>query len=141
MIRVLHRTLPALTAGLIALTACQSSERPLTPPDGGYQQRYEAEIAGADYAEFVVPAQAGQTLAIALSGDAAAHFDLYPPSGGARVFTSTVEQRTIAATLDEDGAHTIRVYLVGPRSNTSEPAGFALDVVVTDPAEAAGGEV
>ncbi|WP_424933514.1 hypothetical protein [Amaricoccus macauensis] len=122
----LGRILLIGTLGLLA--ACAPRVPPIAPPSGGYQQRYEAEVAGLDFAEFIVPVRAGQTLALILSGDTAVHFDLVPPGGGARIFTSTIEQRTYAQAVDQSGSYVVRVYLIGSRESSGA---FALDVIVT----------
>jgi hypothetical protein len=123
--------------GLVWLSGCAPRVTPIAPPPGGYRQSYTSRISGQDVAEFIFPGEAGQDIALVLMGDGGVQFDLYPPGGGATLFSSTVREREVATTLDRDGAYTVQVYLVGPRISSTASANFALDIVVTEPEEPA----
>jgi hypothetical protein len=123
---------------LVLLAGCAPRLTPLAPPEGGYRQSYVSRIAGQDVAEFIFPGKVGQDLALVLMGDAGVHFDLYPPGGGASLFSSTVRDRTLATPLGRNGAYTVQVYLVGPKATSGESANFALDILVSGPEEGAG---
>lgn len=98
----------------------------------------EGSITGQDYFDHVLRAGAGQEMFAELSvvqtdGNGTIYFNILPPgSNDVAIFVGANEAdgRTARVTLPEDGAYTIRTYLLGNDEDTGKTVSYRLDLSI-----------
>jgi hypothetical protein len=116
----------------IQATAQARSEVHFTP--GSDSATVQGSITGQEYADYLLGARAGQTMAVSLEvtatdGDGTAYFNILPPgSADVAIFNGSMSaDGNGEVSLPEDGEYTIRVYLMGD----DEDAGKTVSCAVT----------
>ncbi len=94
-------------------------------------------IVGDEYRDYVLGAQAGQTMVVSLgvtatNGDGSAFFNIVPAGQDfpALYNGSTDPDRRAEVTLPESGDWAIRVYLMGNDADTGRTVGYSIDVYI-----------
>jgi hypothetical protein len=104
---------------------------PVEFADGTARTQVSGHIAGRDSVDHVVPAAAGQTLAVTLSADSPmAYFNVLPPGSEEAVFIGSTSGNTFRGVLENSGDHTIRVYLMRAGARRGESSNYTLDVLL-----------
>ena len=108
----------------------QSSER-VRFATGNDNAAVEASVKGQGYLDYVLGASAGQTMAVSLSTDGTAYFNILPPgSEGEAIFIGSTLGRDASVTLPSDGDYTIRVYLMGDDADSGRTVPFILTMTI-----------
>lgn len=94
-------------------------------------------ISGQEYFDYVLRANGGQVMSVALTVDATngngtAYFNILPPgSDGEAIFNGSMSaDRYGEITLPQDGDYTIRVYLMGNDRDTDKTVGYTVSVTI-----------
>ncbi|MEQ7874158.1 hypothetical protein ABDK56_09175 [Sphingomonas sp. ASV193] len=88
-------------------------------------------IAGDQTRDYVVRANAGQTLRVRLAGSPIVYFNVLPPgSNDQAIFIGSNEGRNFSGTLSASGAYKIRVYQMRASARRGERGAFRLDISV-----------
>ena len=94
-------------------------------------------IKGNQYADYILGAKKGQTLAVAISvdktnGSGTIYFNILPPgSKGEAIFIGSTEGNNFEATLPAKGTYTIRVYQMGAAESSKAKTPFKLEVGIS----------
>lgn len=134
----MHRfrnALCAATALALAITgsvAIAQSSSDVQFERGTTSTTIESTINGDQYRDYVVRANAGQTMRVTKSGARIVYFKvLAPGSNDAAIFTGSSEGNTFAGTLSRSGAYKIRVYQMRSTARRGERGPFTLTIAVT----------
>jgi hypothetical protein len=122
-------TAPGVIWFCLWVSGCSSRLEPLAPQGGGYRQQYNGTISGDEYAEFILPGDAGQDLTVVLMSDSGAHFAIFSPE---LLFESSIGASAVSRRLDADGPYRVRVFRAGGSALSGAAANFTLDVILTD---------
>ena len=94
-------------------------------------------ITGDEYADYVLGASEGQTMAVALTvtdsnGVGTAYFNILPPgSDGVAIYNGSMDDDEYAELqLPESGDYTIRVYQMGNDADTGKTTGFTVSMTI-----------
>jgi hypothetical protein len=100
---------------------------------GASEASIKGHIKGRETVDYVLRAQAGQTMTVNLkTSSTAAYFNVLPPgSSDVAIFTGSVAGAKFEGKLTKDGDYTIRVYLVRAAARRNESANYTLSVKVT----------
>ncbi|MEM7487628.1 MAG: SH3 domain-containing protein [Pseudomonadota bacterium] len=91
-------------------------------------------IAGYEQVSYLLGAQAGQRMVVAMtSANGAANFNLYAPGESTALFSGSVEGRTADIVLPEAGDYLIHVFLERSAARRDEVADYDLAVAVEAP--------
>jgi hypothetical protein len=100
---------------------------------GASEASIKGHIKGRETVDYVLRAQAGQTMTVHLkTSSTAAFFNVLPPgSSDEAIFTGSVAGAKFEGKLTKDGDYTIRVYLIRAAARRNESANYTLSVKVT----------
>ncbi|SFC08552.1 hypothetical protein [Tropicimonas isoalkanivorans] len=125
----------ALTLGALSARAQQTGRIQFEP--GNDNAAVSGTITGDAYADYVLGASAGQTMAAALSvestdGTGSPFFNILPPgSDNVAIFNGSMSPDGYdEVDLPESGDYTIRVYLMGNDRDTGKTVGYTLSVTI-----------
>ena len=105
--------------------------------------KIDGQITGHEIVDYVLRAQAGQTMVVTLStGSGANYFNVMAP-GEAEVafFNGSVADNSYSGTLPETGDYTIRVYQMRSAARRGETARYTLSLEITSGNPGAGAPV
>ena len=127
-----------LTCLLIAFapvaSAQMTSEVQFQP--GNYGTMVSGTVTGDEYFDYQLGAKTGQELFADLhvsdtNGNGVIYFNILPPgSDGVAIYNGSIDGNTARITLPQDGAYTIRVYLMGNDRDTGKTVGYNLDLSI-----------
>jgi hypothetical protein len=125
----------ALLACLLALAlpvAAQQSET-VRFSAGNDNGSVEASVTGDEYRDYVLGAQAGQTMGVSLSTEGSAYFNILPPgSGGEAIYNSSIEGNDATGiALPATGDYVVRVYLMGADEDEGRTVPFVLSMSIS----------
>ncbi|MFN3888759.1 MAG: hypothetical protein ACK4MV_00055 [Beijerinckiaceae bacterium] len=91
-----------------------------------------SQIRGHEYADFVLSASAGQTLAIEMkASNRSSYFNVTPPASENAMFNGSVSGEKFTRLAPSDGDYTVRVYLMRNAARRNESSSFALQFAMT----------
>ena len=124
-------------AGAVATPLAAQEQIEVQFPPGQFGTMIEGSVAGQEYVDYTLRAGEGQVLFAELdvvggTGNGTAYFNVLPPgSDGEAIHIGHMAiDNTALVTLPEDGAYTIRVYLMGNDADTGKTADFTLDLSI-----------
>lgn len=84
-----------------------------------------ASVTGQEYRDYILGAQAGQTMSVSLIGDA--YFNILPPgSTGEAIYNGSIDGADAVIPLTASGDYTVRVYMMGNDADTGVTQAFTL---------------
>ncbi|MCA8879314.1 MAG: hypothetical protein KDA73_04985 [Rhodobacteraceae bacterium] len=93
-------------------------------------------ITGKEYADYVLGAQKGQTMSVAIAidstdGDGTIYFNILPPeSDNVAIFNGSTSGDFGSIKLPQSGDYTIRVYLMGNDADTRKTVHYTLSMTI-----------
>jgi len=149
MMRIAH------SAGSIAVAAALLLATPLTGAvqaqittstikfaRGGSSANVSGSLSGDQTRDYLVRANAGQTLRVTMTGPSIIYFNILPPgSSDEAIFVGSNEGNSFSGTLSAAGAYKIRVYQMRASARRGESGRFRLAVSVSGGAGAGSGGV
>lgn len=135
-----HRMMPrrALLAGaalmitgLAGAAAAQTRER-VKFAKGNDNTSVKGSIAGKAYHDYLLGANAGQSMGVSLITEGSAYFNILPPgSNDVAIYNSSIEGNDATnIRLPASGDYTIRVYLMGQAEEEKTPVPYMLSIVI-----------
>lgn len=140
-----NRLITAAIAGAIALplaipAAAQITTTNVSFPRGATSTTINGAVKGEATQDYVVRANAGQTMTVQLSGSQIVYFNVLPPgSNDVALHNSNMDGNVFKGTLSAGGAYKIRVYQMRATGRRGEVGNFRLTVGVTGGSSAGGG--
>lgn len=126
--------LAALTVALPALAWAATRTERVEFAKGKTVAQIKGTIRDDATVDYLVAAQAGQTLAITLgSNQANNHFNVTAPGTGTAMFVGSVLGAAFKAKLPLSGDYTVQVYLERGAGKKSETATYTLTVEMSKP--------
>ncbi|HRF60721.1 MAG TPA: hypothetical protein PLH94_12525 [Fimbriimonadaceae bacterium] len=119
---------------VLSLAAFSFSQREVRVELKSGTKSFEGSIKGRDYADYVVKAGAGQSLAVSLSAQGARpFFNVLPPGsqGEAMHNGSEFGSKMPARRLPSDGEYRVRVYLLGAAQSEGKTSRFRLTLTLS----------
>lgn len=102
-------------------------------PPGSYV-RMGGTLTGSQMQEFVVTAEAGQTLSVdILTQDPPVYFNLLPPGGDVALFVGSTSGAVADVPLAENGAYRLRLYLMRSAARRDEVGRYDIGLALTPP--------
>ncbi len=100
-------------------------------PRGAVATTLAGTIRGPVTRDYVVRANAGQTMRVRLTGSPNLNFNVLPPgSNDSAIFIGSTEGNSFAGTLSVSGAYKIRVYQMRASARRGEVGNFRLSVAI-----------
>ena len=100
-------------------------------PRGAVATTLAGTIRGPVTRDYVVRANAGQTMRVRLTGSSNVYFNVLPPgSNDSAIFIGSTEGNSFAGTLSVSGAYKIRVYQMRASARRGEVGNFRLSIAV-----------
>lgn len=123
-------TVAIISAATLSVSA-QSRER-VSFAAGNDNAGVEATVTGQEYRDYLLGAQAGQTMGVSLITEGSAYFNILPPgSTGEAIYNSSIDGNDATGiVLPADGDYTIRVYLMGNDEDSGATVPFTLSMVI-----------
>lgn len=107
---------------------------------GASQASLPGHLKGRETSDYILRAQAGQTITVNLkTSSPSAYFNVLPPGSQEAIFIGSVGGSHFEGKLPQDGDYSIRVYLVRAAARRNETAKYTLTVKLTGP-ETAGAD-
>jgi hypothetical protein len=104
---------------------------------GSAQAIIKNRIKGYEVVDYLLGAQAGQTMSVHLkTSNGANYFNVVPPGSNAAIAMGEILGNQWTGTLPADGDYTVRVYLMRSAARRNETANFTLTVGITGRADA-----
>jgi hypothetical protein len=114
---------------------------PIHFKEGASQASIQGHIKGGETVDYVLRAQAGQTMTVNLkTSNPMAYFNVLPPGSDEAIFIGQVGGPHFEGKLPKNGDYRIRVYLVRAAARRNESAKYTLTVKVTVSAAAGQGQ-
>lgn len=130
----------ALAAPLASPLLAQIVSTTVTFPKGKTGTTIAATLKGEQTRDYVVRANAGQTMRVSLSGSANAYFNVLPPgSSDEAIHIGSRDGNSFASTLSTSGNYRLRVYQMRATARRGESAPFKLSISVTGSVAAGSG--
>lgn len=109
-------------------------------PKGATRTVISGSIKGYQIRDYVVRAQAGQVMAVTMSGSPIVFFNVMPPgSNDVAIHTGSMAGSKFSGTLSASGAYKIRVYQMRATARRGQVGAFRLTIAVSGRGNAAGG--
>ena len=100
-------------------------------PRGAVATTLAGTIRGPVTRDYVVRANAGQTMRVRLTGSPNLNFNVLPPgSNDSAIFIGSTEGNSFAGTLSVSGAYKLRVYQMRASARRGEVGNFRLSVAI-----------
>jgi len=116
-------------------------KQPVHFKKGASQDSIQGHIKGRETIDYILRAQAGQTMTVNLeTSNPSAYFNVLPPGSQEAIFTGSVGGSHFEGKLPKDGDYSIRVYLVRAAARRNETAKYTLTVKITGPETASAGK-
>lgn len=104
---------------------------------GAAEATLKNRIKGYEVVDYLLGANAGQTMSVNLkSSNGANYFNVLPPGSNAAIAMGELLGNQWTGTLPVDGEYTVRVYLMRSAARRNETANFTLTVGITGRADA-----
>jgi hypothetical protein len=104
---------------------------------GAVTAAVKGRIKGYETVDYLLAANTGQTMQVALqTSNGANYFNVLPPGSDAAIAIGSTLGNTWTGTLPVDGDYTVRVYLMRSAARRNETANFTLTVGITGRADA-----
>lgn len=87
-----------------------------------------SSITGDQYHDYILNAQAGQTMSVSLITDGVAYFNILPPGSSEALYNSSISGNDGSVQLPRSGDYTVRVYLMGNDRDSNQTVPFELSV-------------
>lgn len=117
---------PAQAAGQLARHMTELSGAPQTKTMRG-------KLRGDETAEYTIRLRQGQTLAVTLKTNLRSnYFNVSGPDGGDALFVGSRDGNRYRATVAQDGAYRISVYLMANAARRDERASYSLKIAIKD---------
>lgn len=124
------------TGALLEPALAQRSSQVQFKP-GNYGTMVSGTITGSEYIDYKLSARKGQKMFAELAvsgtnGNGSVFFNILPPgSTGQAIYIGHMDtDQSALVTLPDDGAYTIRVYLMGNDRDAGKTVGFNLDLSI-----------
>ncbi len=126
----LHALAIALVIGGTSPLLAQSRER-VKFASGNDNASLQESVKGNDYRDYMLGAEAGQTMSVSLITKGIAYFNILPPgSTGEAIYNSSVSGNDATVKLESDGDYTIRVYLMGNDKDAGKTVKYTLSMTI-----------
>lgn len=101
-------------------------------PKGATSTAINGTIKGEQTRDYVVRANAGQTMSVRLNGAPIVYFNILPPgSDGMAIHIGSIAGNSFSGTLSTSGAYKIRVYQMRASARRGETGSYRLSISVT----------
>lgn len=121
--------LALLAAAMPAIAWSAARTERVTFPKDRPSATIKGQIRGDATVDYLVAAQAGQTMTITLNaGSAAAHFNVTAPGTRTAMFDGTVLGNSFGAKLPLGGDYTISVYLAPEAARRNQAVSYTLSI-------------
>lgn len=118
----------SLIIGLATPLLAQSSER-IEFASGNDNAYVEDTVTGQQYRDYVLNARAGQTMAVSLTTEGNAYFNILPPgSSGNAIYNGSLNGADTSLQLPQSGDYTVRVYLLGDDRDSNHTVSYGLSM-------------
>lgn len=103
---------------------------------GNFATTVGGSITGNTYMDYRLGAKAGQKMSVDLAvtgtdGHGSAYFNILPPgSDGVAIYVGSIYGNHATIDLPEDGAYTIRVYLMGNDRDSAKTVSYDIDLAI-----------
>jgi len=126
----MNKLVVCLLASALFIGTAEAATQQIQFGKGKTSTSVNGTVKGDDSMDYVLRANAGQTLTVDFKGGKVAnYFNVLPPgSSGEAIFVGSNEGDHFKGTLPKDGEYTIRVYLMGAAKDSNKPIKFALKV-------------
>ncbi|NTV92922.1 MAG: hypothetical protein HGA72_06550 [Chlorobiaceae bacterium] len=129
MVAVLNLVYPVDLTSAATVSGIRSEQVRFSP--GASSAVIKGTLKGDGDVDYVVPAGAGQTLAVTLKKtNPQNYFNIIPPDGSMALFVGQ-SGNDFKGVLPGDGNYTVRVYLMRPAARRNETSNYTLTVSVT----------
>lgn len=110
-------------------------------PSGSTSATVEDRIVGYDSVDYVLGAQAGQTMNVSMATDNGAnYFNILPPgSNDEAIFVGSTSGNQYEGTLPASGDYKVRVYLMRSAARRDEAANYRLEMIISGSGGSASG--
>ncbi len=127
------RLVLALLLLLVSIAHAQIRVVPVKFAAGKTSATLKDTLRGDLTIDYQVTVKAGQQLVVTLRAkNLSTYFNVLPPAGDAAVFIGSTSGNQFSGTLENEGVHTIRVYLMRNAARRKESSAFTLDVKLQD---------
>jgi len=117
----------SLTLGIAAPSLAQAHTVVHFAP-GNDNTFMSSSITGDQYHDYILNAQAGQTMSVSLITDGVAYFNILPPGSSRALYNSSISGNDGSVQLPRSGDYTVRVYLMGNDRDSNQTIPFELSV-------------
>jgi hypothetical protein len=117
----------SLTFGITAPSLAQAHTVVHFSP-GNDNTFMKSSITGDQYHDYILNAQAGQTMSVSLITDGVAYFNILPPGSSGAIYNSSMSGNDGSVRLPRSGDYTVRVYLMGNDRDSNQTVPFELSV-------------
>jgi hypothetical protein len=125
-----------LAIALVSAPLAQAEIRvvPVKFAPGKTATSIKASLKGDLTLDYQVTAKAGQRLGVTLrSRNLSTYFNVLPPMSDAALFIGSTSGNEYTGALEQDGVHTVRVYLMRNAARRKETSAYTLDIKLEDP--------
>jgi hypothetical protein len=124
--------LSVFLVGVAILPVTEAASKAVSFGKGKTSTTVSGKIKGHDYMDYVVRANAGQTLIVDIKGGKMApYFNILPPgSNDVAVYNGSMDGGHYEGVLDKDGDWTIRVYQMGDAKDANKTNSYKLKISI-----------
>jgi hypothetical protein len=122
----------ALIVSIACMTGAEAAAKSVSFGKGKTSTTISGKIKGNDIMDYIVRANAGQTLIVDIKGGKIVpYFNILPPgSTGVAVYNGSIDGPHYEGVLDKDGDWTIRVYQMGDAKDANKTNSYKLIIKI-----------
>ena len=128
----LIRTTIAACLMPLAVWAENNTVQTLHFAPGSYAETVSDTITGWNLRDYLVDAEAGQTMRVDLTSKMSAEFGIMDPNGPGKNDIGVDYEGTVTTVLPRTGTYMIRVYMRGDDADSGRTGPFTLTVTITN---------